>query len=139
MGDPRSDPRRTDKSVILLKNPMNASTRLSTNGKSPMISHAPPFVLRLSKDERKVFQQNRIMLICVCRPLMVAKRLDKCLEIRNDRDAVEKFKDGKGRSAYSMVDLLPSLNLLFSSTALLTTRENAGIRNLACQCMDDKP
>jgi len=28
------------------------------NGKSPMISHAPPFVLRLSKDERKVFQQN---------------------------------------------------------------------------------
>ena len=45
--------------LILLKNPMNASTRLSTNGKSPMISHAPPFVLRLSKDERKVFQQNR--------------------------------------------------------------------------------
>src|SRR3970040_2070190 len=29
------------------------------NGKSPMISHAPPFVLRLSKDERRVFQQNR--------------------------------------------------------------------------------
>ena len=28
------------------------------NGKSPTISHAPPFVLRLSKDERKVFQQN---------------------------------------------------------------------------------
>jgi len=28
------------------------------NGKSPMISHAPPFVMRLSKDERKVFQQN---------------------------------------------------------------------------------
>jgi len=28
------------------------------NGKSPMISHAPPFVLRLSKDERRVFQQN---------------------------------------------------------------------------------
>ena len=28
------------------------------NRKSPMISHAPPFVLRLSKDERKVFQQN---------------------------------------------------------------------------------
>jgi len=45
--------------MILLKNPMNASTRLSTNGKSPMISHAPPFVLRLSKDERKVFQQNQ--------------------------------------------------------------------------------
>jgi len=45
---------------ILLKNPMNASTRLSMNGKSPMISHAPPFVLRLSKDERKVFQQNHI-------------------------------------------------------------------------------
>ena len=57
---------------ILLKNPKNASTRLSTNGKSPMISTAPPFVLRLwfdrlttlsrvegSKDERRVFQQNQ--------------------------------------------------------------------------------
>jgi len=29
------------------------------NGKSAMISHAPPFVLRLSKDEGKVFQQNQ--------------------------------------------------------------------------------
>ena len=38
--------------LILLKNPMNASTRLSMNGKSPMISTAPPFVLRFSKDER---------------------------------------------------------------------------------------
>jgi hypothetical protein len=37
---------------------MNASTRLSMNGKSPMISTAPPFVLRLSKDERMVFQRN---------------------------------------------------------------------------------
>jgi len=27
-----------------------------------MISHAPPFVLRLSKDERKVFQQNHMMM-----------------------------------------------------------------------------
>jgi len=43
---------------IPLKNSMNASTRLSMNGKSPMISTAPPFVLRLSKDERRVFQQN---------------------------------------------------------------------------------
>ncbi len=47
-------------SVIPLKNPMNASTTLSMNGKFPKISHAPPFVLRLSKDERKVFQQNHI-------------------------------------------------------------------------------
>ena len=44
---------------ILLKNPMNASTTLSMNGKFPMISNAPPFVLRFSKDERKVFQQNQ--------------------------------------------------------------------------------
>jgi hypothetical protein len=44
--------------LILLKNSMNASTRLSMNGKPPMISTAPPFVLRLSKDERRVFQQN---------------------------------------------------------------------------------
>ena len=49
--------------MILLKNPMNASTRLSMNGKSPMISHAPPFVLRLSKDERRVFQQNHLIVL----------------------------------------------------------------------------
>jgi hypothetical protein len=42
---------------ILLKNPMTASTTLSMNGTFPMISTAPPFVLRLSKDKRKVFQQ----------------------------------------------------------------------------------
>jgi hypothetical protein len=41
------------KKKILLKNPRNASTRLSMNGNSAMISTAPPFVLsRLSKDER---------------------------------------------------------------------------------------
>jgi hypothetical protein len=47
--------------LILLKNPRNASTGLSMNGKTPMISTTPPFVLRLSKDERRVFQQNRIL------------------------------------------------------------------------------
>jgi len=31
------------------------------NGKSPMISPAPPFVLRFSKDERRVFQQNQFI------------------------------------------------------------------------------
>jgi hypothetical protein len=51
--------RRADEKVLPLKNPMNASTRLSTNGKFAMISTAPPFVLRLSKDERRVFQQNQ--------------------------------------------------------------------------------
>ncbi len=58
--------RVNDNNLILLKNPMNASTRLSMNGKSPMISEAPPFVpssgsgraLRPSKDERRSFQQN---------------------------------------------------------------------------------
>jgi len=58
--------RVNDNNLILLKNPMNASTRLSMNGKSPMISEAPPFVpssgsgraLRLSKGERRSFQQN---------------------------------------------------------------------------------
>ena len=44
--------------MILLKNPMNASTKLSMNGRSPMISIDPAFVLRLSKDERRVFQHN---------------------------------------------------------------------------------
>jgi hypothetical protein len=46
---------------------MNASTWLSMNGKSPMISTTPPFVpsinsgraLRISKDERRVSQQNQ--------------------------------------------------------------------------------
>ena len=45
------------------ENPMNASTKLSMNGKSPTISTAPPFVLRLSKDERRVFQQNRVLCL----------------------------------------------------------------------------
>ena len=30
------------------------------NGTIPMISTALPFVLRLSKDERRVFQQNQV-------------------------------------------------------------------------------
>ena len=37
----------------------NASTGLSMNGKSPTISSVSPFVLRFSKDERRVFSQNR--------------------------------------------------------------------------------
>jgi len=35
---------------------------LSMNGKSPTISEAPPFVLRFSKDERRVFQQNHNLI-----------------------------------------------------------------------------
>jgi hypothetical protein len=34
---------------------MNASTKLSMNGKTHMILTSLPFVLSLSKDERKVF------------------------------------------------------------------------------------
>jgi len=45
--------------MILLKNPKNASTKLSMNGKFSMSSTTPPFVLRFSKDERRVFQQNQ--------------------------------------------------------------------------------
>ena len=37
------------------------------NGKSKMISPAPPFVLRLSKDERWVFQQNQKLMPAVLR------------------------------------------------------------------------
>jgi hypothetical protein len=33
------------------------------NGKSPTILTAPPFVLRCSKDERRVFQQNQKSLV----------------------------------------------------------------------------
>jgi REP element-mobilizing transposase RayT len=40
---------------------MNASTRLSMNGKSLLISAAPPFVLRFSKDERRLLQQNHYL------------------------------------------------------------------------------
>ena len=36
---------------------------LSMNGKSPTSLTAPPFVLRLSKDERRVFQQNQKSLV----------------------------------------------------------------------------
>ena len=51
--------------MILLKNPKNASTgsyfdKLSRTEKFPIISTALPFVLRLSKDERRVFQQNHL-------------------------------------------------------------------------------
>jgi hypothetical protein len=56
-------------SVILLKNPMNALTQLSMNGKYSTIATSSPLVpwinsglpLRLSKDERRVFQQNPSM------------------------------------------------------------------------------
>lgn len=44
--------------MIVLKSFSNASTRLSMNGKSSFVATAPPFVLRVSKDERRVFQQN---------------------------------------------------------------------------------
>jgi hypothetical protein len=37
----------------------NASTRLSMDGKSPKISISPPFVLRPSKDERRVLLQQK--------------------------------------------------------------------------------
>jgi hypothetical protein len=37
------------------ENPMNASIKLSMNGKTHMILTSLPFVLRLSKDERKIF------------------------------------------------------------------------------------
>ena len=45
--------------ILPLQNSKNASTRLSMNGKTHMLSTPLPFVLRFSKDERKVFQQNR--------------------------------------------------------------------------------
>jgi hypothetical protein len=45
--------------MILLKNPMNASTGLSMNGKSPMILTAPLFVLSSRRFKRRVFQQNQ--------------------------------------------------------------------------------
>jgi hypothetical protein len=41
----------------LLKNCFSCFESLSTNGKCPMISIAPPFALRFSKGERRVFQQ----------------------------------------------------------------------------------
>jgi hypothetical protein len=57
--------------MILLKNPENASTRLSMNGISTTISTATPFVLRFSKDERKVFSRisNRQLFAGEGRPI----------------------------------------------------------------------
>ena len=43
------------------ENPAERFDKLSMNGKSQMIMTAPPFVLRLSKDERRVFQQNPML------------------------------------------------------------------------------
>ena len=48
-------------SMTLLKNPKNASTRLSMNGKSSSDFNSPPFVLRFSKDEKSVFQKKQII------------------------------------------------------------------------------
>jgi len=56
---------------------MNASTGLSMNGKSPMISTAPLFVLRLSKDERRVFQQNHIKQLSTTGEIRVMADNDK--------------------------------------------------------------
>ena len=86
------------KNAILLKNPMNASTRLSMNGKSPMISTAPPFVLRLSKDERRVFQQNRMrgqtLRFAYDRRAGIKRCLGECLVPRwNFTSAVAIFHD----------------------------------------------
>src|SRR5215472_13933991 len=41
----------------MLKNPKNASTRSASTEKSPIISTGSPFVLRLSKDERRFFSR----------------------------------------------------------------------------------
>ena len=49
--------------MILLKNLLECFDRLSMNGKTPSISTIAPFVLRLSKDERWVFQQNRLLCL----------------------------------------------------------------------------
>jgi hypothetical protein len=48
--------------LILLKNPKNALTKLSMNGKSLIITTVPPFVLRLSKDERRFFNRIRFLI-----------------------------------------------------------------------------
>jgi len=50
----------------MLKNPKNASTRSASTEKSPIISTASPFVLRLSKDERRFF--SRIYELTFLRP-----------------------------------------------------------------------
>ena len=93
--------------LILLKNPMNASTRLSMNGKSPMISTAPPFVLRLSKDERRVFQQNqKCFQHPHCKLTLRDERKDRYLERRgipflliSDLDLVQVVLDPMDKGA----------------------------------------
>jgi ABC-type nitrate/sulfonate/bicarbonate transport system substrate-binding protein len=48
--------------ILPLQTPKNASTRLSMNGKTHILATPLPFVLRFSKDERKVFRQNHCQL-----------------------------------------------------------------------------
>jgi hypothetical protein len=55
------------------------------NGKSPKILTTPPFVLRFSKDERGVFQQNQ--MLCTL-PGIVARsysRIDQNTDLHNSR------------------------------------------------------
>ena len=58
-----------------------------------MISMAPPFVLRLSKDERRVFQRNRIVLFvtrdCVLRIFLAHVESDSCVIHRSSLELVD--------------------------------------------------
>ena len=49
--------------LILLKNPWECFDKLSMNGKFLTLTIPSPFVLRLSKDERGVFQHNSCVLL----------------------------------------------------------------------------
>src|SRR5215831_6156386 len=86
----------------MLKNPKNASTRSASTEKSPIISTASPFVLRLSKDERRFFSRIEfIYLTCKSElsvksetgnpygtPISVVSRIGNVLKIDRSKGAL---------------------------------------------------
>jgi hypothetical protein len=86
------------------------------NGKSPKTSTAPPFVLRLSKEERRVFQQNHNSCLTLISLLGDAFRQDQLaqgLMKRGDLSdkLIEKILSENPRRLYSIDRKIKNLNL----------------------------
>ena len=91
--------------LILLKNPMNASTRLSMNGKSSVVSMQFPFVLSLVEGRTWVFQQNHLSPLTLYPLLLFAARFHPGLQLIGD--VVHGGGDEALRRVASMVSMLP--------------------------------
>jgi len=82
--------------LSLLKNVIHASTRLSMNGSFVRIPVAPPFALRLSKGERRVSQQRRllwiaVLLICSVPAWVAAAQEEPAVEMKVRRVVVDPY------------------------------------------------